>query len=234
LPADMRIYAVGDIHGRIDLLDILLARIHADAALHPTKRPLYVFLGDYIDRGSWSRQTIDRLLEHGAVNESVFLRGNHELIAIDSLSDLGLFHRWLGFGGPETLTSYGISPEIVASTKKIGELQVAFQKAFPPSHLRFFLNLENSFECGDFFFAHAGVRPNVALSCQKEGDLLWIREEFLSSNEDFGQIVVHGHTPTLNVEVRPNRINIDTGAYASGRLTCLVVDDSSLSIIDTL
>jgi serine/threonine protein phosphatase 1 len=230
----MRIYAIGDIHGCIDLLDKLLARIHEDATRRPTEKLLYVFLGDYIDRGAWSRQTIDRLLEHSAANDTVFLRGNHELIAIDSLSDLDLFEKWLRFGGPETLISYGISPEIAASSKKMSGLQAAFQKAFPPSHLRFFLNLQNSFECGDFFFVHAGVRPNVALSAQTEADLLWIRDEFLSSTEDFGQIVVHGHTPTGDVEVRPNRINIDTGAYATGRLTCLVVDDSSLSIIDTL
>jgi serine/threonine protein phosphatase 1 len=234
LTAGVRIYAVGDIHGRIDLLNELLARIDADIARRPTERPLYVFLGDYIDRGSSSRETIDRLIEHVATNESVFLKGNHEHIALKCLSDRdGLFDQWMRLGGVETLISYGVPPEVLASGRKIAELQAAFHSAMPQAHFRFFRDLQNSFACGDFFFVHAGVRPNVELSRQKESDLLWIREEFLSSNEDFGKIIVHGHTPTLEVEIGPNRINIDTGAYATGRLTCLVIEDSSLSVIDT-
>ena len=234
LPAGLRIYAIGDIHGRVDLLNELLARIDADIALRPTERPLFVFLGDYIDRGPRSRETIDRLIEHGAANESVFLKGNHELIAVKCLSDRSLFDQWLRLGGLETLISYGVPPDVLASGKQIGELQAAFHGALPSSHFRFFGNLQNSFNCGDFFFAHAGVRPKVELSRQKESDLLWIREEFLLSKEDFGKIVIHGHTPTLDVEVGSNRVNIDTGAYATGRLTCLVIEDSTLSVIDTL
>jgi serine/threonine protein phosphatase 1 len=233
LPADLRIYAIGDIHGCLDLLNELLARIDTDIALRPTVRPVYVFLGDYIDRGSSSRETIDRLIEHGATHESVFLKGNHELIAIKCLSDRGLIDQWLRLGGLETLVSYGVPAETLANGKQIAELQSAFHSALPQAHFRFFRDLKNSFECGDFFFAHAGVKPNVELSRQKESDLLWIREEFLTSSEDFGKIIVHGHTPTPEIEVRPNRINIDTGAFATGRLTCLVIEDTSLSIIDT-
>jgi serine/threonine protein phosphatase 1 len=233
LTAGLRIYAVGDIHGRIDLLNELLARIDADIALRPTERPLYVFLGDYIDRGSSSRETIDRLIEHGATSESVFLKGNHELIAIKCLSDRDLLGQWLRLGGMETLISYGISAEFFGSGRQTAELQAAFHNALPQAHFGFFRDLQCSFAGGDFFFAHAGVRPNVELSRQKESDLLWIRDEFLSSNRDFGKIIVHGHTPTLEVEVRPNRINIDTGAYATGRLTCLVIEGGSLSVIDT-
>ena len=118
--------------------------------------------------------------------------------------------------------------------RAIVELQAAFHHALPQAHLRFFRDLQPSFACGDFFFAHAGVRPGVELSRQIENDLLWIRDEFLSSDEDFGKIVIHGHTPTHEVEVEPNRINIDTGAFATGRLTCLVIEDQSLSVIDTL
>ena len=233
LPAELRIYAIGDIHGRLDLLNELLARIGSDIALRPTVRPLYVFLGDYIDRGSASRETIDRLIEHGKTHESVFLKGNHELIAIKCLSDRGLFDQWLRLGGRETLVSYGVPAESSANGKQIAELQSAFHSALPQAHFRFFRDLKNSFECGDFFFAHAGVKPNVKLSRQKESDLLWIREEFLSSNEDFGKIIVHGHTPSREIEVGTNRINIDTGAFATGRLTCLVLEDQSLSVIDT-
>ena len=233
LPAELRIYAIGDIHGRLDLLSELLARISSDIALRPTARPLYVFLGDYIDRGSASRETIDRLIEHGKTHESIFLKGNHELIAIKCLSDRGLFDQWLRLGGLETLVSYGVPAETLANGKQIAELQSAFHGALPQAHFRFFRDLKNSFECGDFFFAHAGVKPNVELSRQKENDLLWIRGEFLTSKDDFGKIVVHGHTPALEIEVGPNRINIDTGAFATGRLSCRVLEGEELSVIDT-
>lgn len=233
LPAELRIYAIGDIHGRLDLLNELLARIGSDIALRPTVRPLYVFLGDYIDRGSASRETIDRLIEHGKTHESVFLKGNHELIAIKCLSDRGLFDQWLRLGGLETLVSYGVPAETLANGKQIAELQSAFHGALPQAHFRFFRDLKNSFECGDFFFAHAGVKPNVELSRQKENDLLWIRGEFLTSKDDFGKIIVHGHTPTREIEVAPNRINIDTGAFATGLLSCLVIEGEELSVIDT-
>jgi serine/threonine protein phosphatase 1 len=164
----------------------------------------------------------------------VFLKGNHEQIAIRCLSERGLFDQWLRLGGLETLISYGVLPETLASGRQIAEMQAAFHGALPPAHLRFFRDLQSSFTSGDFFFAHAGVRPNVELSHQTENDLLWIREEFLSSNEDFGKIIVHGHTPALEPEIGPNRINIDTGAFATGRLTCLVIEGESLSVIDTL
>ena len=233
MPAGLRIYAVGDIHGRLDLLNELLSKIDADIALRPISKALYVFLGDYIDRGSSSRETIDRLIEHGEKNEAVFLRGNHELIAIRCLSDRKLFDKWMRLGGLETLVSYGIAPGLLTNSRQIVQLQAAFHGALPQSHFQFFRDLQSFHVCGDFFFAHAGVKPHVDLSLQKEQDLLWIREEFLTSNEDFGKIVVHGHTPTREVEVQQNRINIDTGAFATGRLTCLVMEDSSLSVIDT-
>jgi serine/threonine protein phosphatase 1 len=233
LPPGVRIYAIGDIHGRRDLLDELLIRTNDDIHSRPTARALHVFLGDYIDRGSASRETIDRLIEHRAENESVLLKGNHELIAVRCLSDRSLFDQWMRLGGAETLISYGIALGAVANGKPIAELQAAFHSALPPAHLRFFRDLKPSFACGDFFFSHAGVKPQIELSRQKENDLLWIREEFLSSHEDFGKIVVHGHTPTHEIEVEPNRINIDTGAFATGRLTCLVMENTSLSVIDT-
>jgi serine/threonine protein phosphatase 1 len=233
LPTGLRIYAIGDVHGCLDLLDELLARIRADIARRPVEKLLYVFLGDYVDRGPASRQTIDRLIEHGKTSETVFLKGNHELLAIKCLSDPTLFDQWQRLGGLETLVSYGVRPESPASAKQVVALQSAFHHALPQAHLRFFRDLQNSFVCGDFFFVHAGVKPDVELSQQKENDLVWIRGEFLSSNRDFGKIIVHGHTPTREVEVRPNRINIDTGAFATGRLTCLVIEDATLSVIDT-
>jgi serine/threonine protein phosphatase 1 len=234
LPAGLRIYSVGDIHGRLDLLDELLCRVDVDIALRPTARPILVFLGDYIDRGPCSRETIDRLIERRGTNECVFLKGNHEQIAIKCLRDPSLFHRWLRLGGVETLASYGVVPGNLTNGKNIVELQAAFHRALPQAHFGFFRDQQTSFACGDFFFAHAGVKPRIELSRQTENDLLWIREEFLTSSEDFGKTVVHGHTPTHEIEIMPNRINIDTGAFATGRLTCLVIEESTLSFIDTL
>lgn len=231
LPAGIRIYAFGDVHGRLDLLDELLGKVDADLAGHPVAKAIFVFLGDYIDRGSHSRETIDRLIARRDISEHVFLKGNHEQIALKCLTDPGLFDRWLRLGGAETLASYGIE---VGSKVKIAELQAAFHKALPQAHIKFFRSLQPSFACGDFFFVHAGVKPRVALARQTEKDLLWIREEFLGSNQDFGKTIVHGHTPGYDIEVRPNRINIDTGAYATNRLTCLAIEGASLSYIDTL
>jgi serine/threonine protein phosphatase 1 len=233
LPDGRRIYAVGDIHGRVDLLRQILAMIATDLEQHPAPRPVYVFLGDYIDRGKWSRETIDELIEHGAHHESVFLKGNHELIALNCLSDRTEIDQWLRLGGRETLASYGVAPELFANGKQAAGFQSAFHDALSQQHFRFFRSLQASFACGDFFFVHAGVKPKIELTQQKEKDLLWIRGEFLSSNYDFGKIVVHGHTPTTDIEVRSNRINIDTGAFATGRLTCLVIEGASLAMIET-
>ena len=233
LPAGTRIYAVGDIHGRLDLLDELLGWIRTDIAQRPIARPIHVFVGDYIERGPASRETIDRLIEHRKENECVFLKGNHELVAIKCLSDRSLFDDWMRLGGMETLASYGIPAHGLSNGRKIVELQAAFHRALPSAHFGFFRHLQLSFVCGDFFFAHAGVRPEVDLTRQRENDLLWIREEFLVSELDFGKIVVHGHTPTAEIEVGPNRINIDTGAFATGRLSCLVMEDGALSAVNT-
>ncbi len=233
MPAGVRVYAIGDIHGRLDLLNDLLSGIAHDISARPARRPVFAFLGDYIDRGPSSRETIDRLIAHGATNECIFLKGNHEQIALRCLSDRNLFDHWMRLGGVDTLISYGVLPTPSSDEQQIVRLQAAFHDALPQAHFRFFRDLQTSFACGDFFFVHAGVRPGVELSRQKESDLLWIRDEFLSSRDDFGKIVVHGHTPTREVEVAPNRINIDTGAFATGRLTCLVIDGSALSIIDT-
>ena len=234
LPQGTRIYAVGDIHGRLDLLEKLLGRVNLDLANRPVARPIHVFLGDYIDRGRWSRETIDRLISHGAGHESVFLKGNHELIAVSCLSDRTGIDQWLRLGGRETLASYGVPPDLFTKRAQIAAAQSAFHQALPAAHFRFLGSLRNSFTCGDYFFAHAGARPYVELSHQSENDLLWIRGEFLSSAHDFGKIIVHGHTPTSEVEIRSNRINIDTGAFATDRLTCLVLEGDELALIDTV
>jgi serine/threonine protein phosphatase 1 len=232
LPAGLRIYAIGDIHGRADLLDALLSRIKIDLARRPKPRVIYVFLGDYLDRGAASKETIDLLIAHAETHECVFLRGNHEAMACNCLRDRGGFEQWFRLGGVATLRSYGLSAEIL-SRKRSSELQAKFHDALPRTHFQFLRGLLSSFSCGDFYFVHAGINPKADLTCQNEEDLLWIREAFLLSDRDFGKIIVHGHTPCTQIEVRPNRINIDTGAFATGLLSCLAIDEGAFAVIDT-
>jgi serine/threonine protein phosphatase 1 len=232
LPKGLRVYAIGDVHGRIDLLDDLLARIDADRARYPAAgRAIEVFLGDYVDRGPSSCAVIDRLIERARISDTIFLKGNHEAFVLDFLKEPGVLNNWRLYGGLDTLMSYGLSPSFTADASQDAKLAGALKQAMPSSHFGFLSGLVLSFTRGDFFFVHAGVRPGVPLSQQREDDLLWIREDFLLCEDDFGKIVVHGHTPVMEPDVRPNRINIDTGAYATGKLTCLILEENRLEFL---
>lgn len=224
LPEGVRIYAIGDVHGRADLLDRVLSRIDAHIAAHPTVRPIHILIGDYIDRGPASREVLDLLINCAQGREMVFLRGNHETFILDFLRNPAVFREWGKMGGAETLMSYGLKPPINADAATQKELASELNSVLPKAHRDFLGSLTSSFSCGGFFFAHAGVRPGVLLAKQRDDDLLWIRDDFLLYEEDFGKIIVHGHTPVRELDVRPNRINIDTGAYATGRLTCLIIE----------
>lgn len=228
LPEGIRIYAFGDIHGRADLLYDMFTVIDADLARSPAGRPIEVFLGDYIDRGPYSSQTIDLLIERSRSRETVFLKGNHEAYFLEVLNDASKISDWRQFGGLQTLMSYGLNPPLNPTTAEQSELVNALVEVMPASHLPFLRGLELSFTCGDFFFVHAGVRPGIPLKEQQETDLLWIRNEFLDSDKNFGKFVVHGHTPVRQPDIRLNRINIDTGAYATGNLTLLSIQGSSM------
>jgi serine/threonine protein phosphatase 1 len=230
-PDGVRIYAIGDVHGRADLLAQVLASIDADIAAYPAARVVHVFLGDYIDRGQQSRQVLDMLVARARHHSMVYLKGNHETYVPDFLRDPAVLDQWRHFGGLETLVSYGVTPSINADEKEQRAIAEAFRRALPDGHRRFLSSLKTSFACGDYFFAHAGVRPGVPLSRQHEQDLLWIRDDFLLHEEGFGKIVIHGHTPVNEPDIRPNRINIDTGAYATGRLTCLVLEGEDMAFI---
>ena len=221
LPDGVRIYAIGDIHGRADLLDTTLDFIDADLARDPAPQSIEIFLGDYIDRGPASRQVLDQLLERRHSRQTVFLKGNHETYLTGFLTDPSILKEWQQLGGLETLMSYGIAPTMNADRAGQARLAAELDRALPKAHRRFLDDLSLSFTCGDFFFVHAGIRPGVALEKQREEDLLWIRGDFLHCEDDFGKIIIHGHTPTAQPDIRANRINIDTGAFASGRLTCL-------------
>ncbi len=228
-PADMRIYAIGDIHGRADLLSDLIKKIEADGRTACVLQKIVVLLGDYIDRGPDSREVVDILLDNPLNGFGIVcLRGNHEEAALKFLDEPDYFHAWRTFGAFETLRSYGVAsfdPRKGALCPR--EVRDAFRRSLPAEHLAFLCSLPTSVAFGDYFFAHAGVQPTIPLTDQIDENLLWIREEFLESAEDFGKIVVHGHSPTEKPDIRLNRIGIDTGAYLTDTLTCLVLEGTT-------
>jgi diadenosine tetraphosphatase ApaH/serine/threonine PP2A family protein phosphatase len=223
-PDDTRIYAIGDIHGRLDLLDKLHASIGIDAAAAHAPRNLIVYLGDYIDRGLDSRGVLDRLISPPLQNfETVHLRGNHEAMMLEFLEDAGVGPKWMPIGGNATLLSYGVDMRGGGRGADFELIQEDLRAKLPPDHLAFLQSLVLRHVEGDYYFVHAGVRPGRPLANQTERDLIWIREPFLSSTEWHGKMVVHGHSIEWEPQVFENRIGIDTAAYASGRLTCLVL-----------
>ena len=231
LPEGVRIYVVADIHGRADLLDRVAAKIDKHLSANPGPQPLEVFLGDYIDRGPHSKAVIERLVQRSRLHTMIFLKGNHENYVCEFLKRPSVLANWCQNGGLETLLSYGLRPSMSPSDAQQTNLATAFASLLPETHKQFFAQLKTSFSCGGYFFAHAGVNPAFSLAQQREEDLLWIRDTFLYCESDFGQIVVHGHTPVAEPDIRTNRINIDTGAYATGRLTCLVLERDGLTFL---
>jgi serine/threonine protein phosphatase 1 len=223
-PEGQRIYAIGDVHGRADLLAKLMTLIVADLLRPPASGALMVLLGDYVDRGPDSRSVLQLLTQGGLPAPMVALRGNHEAMLLDFLAEPDSAANWRRFGGLETLHSYGLDIGHVQAGRGYQEAAERFAKAFPAAHLDFLKSTLPCFSAGDYYFCHAGIRPDLPLAAQKAEDLLWMREPFLSSRADFGKLVVHGHTPVAAPDIRRNRINVDTGAYLSGRLTCLVLE----------
>ncbi len=220
VPEGARVYVIGDIHGRLDLLAQLRERIVMDSGNFTGERKVAVYLGDYVDRGPQAKEVIDLLVDEPLGGfESVHLKGNHEKFLLDFLDDASVWPLWLYNGAGATLLSYGVS-----STAGAEGLQAEFRASIPARHLEFLHSLALSHTEGDYFFVHAGVRPGVALEDQDEADMIWIRDLFLSSDADHGKIVVHGHSIARQPEIEANRIGIDTGAYATGRLTCLVLE----------
>lgn len=231
LPKGIRIYAIGDVHGRADLLEQVFARIDTHIATHPVDRPLQVLVGDYIDRGPNSREVLDLLIGRIRSRETILLKGNHETCLIEFLRNPSMLQSWSQVGGLETLLSYGITPSLDADAQTQQRLATSLQNVLPKPHLVLLQRLQPSFTCGEFFFVHAGVKPGVSLVEQREADLLWIRDEFLLYEGKFDKIIVHGHTPVRAVDMRPSRINIDTGAYATGRLSCIIIERDEVDIL---
>lgn len=222
-PEGRVIYAIGDVHGQFDLLCAVQAAIDADAANLAGKRIVEIYLGDYVDRGPQARQVIENLIAraiaHGRTRLVVVLKGNHEAALLDFVDGRIALDAWVAFGAALTLRSYGVAAD--------QDDEDLVRNAFAQNlgvHRRFLEGLPAYSVFGDYLFVHAGLRPDVPIEEQSERDLLWIRDEFLHFRGSFGPIVVHGHTPVEEVEFCPNRINIDTGAYATRQLTCLRID----------
>jgi len=231
VPKATVVHAVGDIHGRSDLLDNVFARIDADRALFAGRRLIEVYLGDYVDRGPDSRGVIDRLIARAQEREVVLLRGNHDEVFEELLTNRARLEFWVQFGGLETMQSYGVRLRLPVTAANVLEMHAEWVRSFPSRHRQFFSQLTNCYSVGDYFFVHAGIRPGVPLERQSAEDMMWIREEFHRSGADHGKMVVHAHTPVKAPEFRKNRINIDTGAYLSGSLTCLRLFGTSQDVV---
>ena len=232
VPPDCRVYAIGDIHGQSALLDDLLGRIERDG-MGRSEANVLVFIGDYVDRGGDSKGVIELLLNLPPNFTTHFLRGNHDQALLDFLADPGSFPIWKDYGADETLASYGVPTPASDAEAALRRTRDWLQESLPARHLRFFETLKSCATIGDYYFAHAGVRPGVPIEQQEERDLMWIRDEFLNSRASFGKIVVHGHTPANAPVVRPNRIGIDTGAYLTGHLTALVLEGTRRRFLQT-
>jgi serine/threonine protein phosphatase 1 len=232
VPEGTRVYCVGDIHGRDDLLGEMAERVEADMEPRSFDHAVTVFLGDYVDRGHGSKRVIERLTRSEWPTPVTALVGNHEGLLMAFLEDEAVLEAWRKLGGLETLHSYGVDVGLAMAGRDFKAVQAAFVARFPERHRRFLETLKVSTAIGDYFFCHAGVRPGVPLDRQDRDDLLNIRDPFLSSDTEHGKLVVHGHTPSVRPQVCPNRIGIDTAAYATGRLTCLVLENEERRFLD--
>ncbi len=239
IPSSQRVYAIGDIHGRVDLLQDLHQRIEADQQGKSPATLTIIYLGDYVDRGEHSKQVLDLLVDAPppAGATPLYLKGNHEQAMLEFL-DAGVAvetaKAWLAYGGKETLLSYGVHVSDDTDTHTAhADMRRQLLQYLPEKHRQFLERLQLSYQIGDYFFAHAGIDPMRLLDNQDTHDLLWIREPFLSSRKMYEKVVVHGHTISAKAEILPNRIGIDTGAYASGILTALVLEDIQQRLIQT-
>jgi serine/threonine protein phosphatase 1 len=228
VPAGLAVYAIGDVHGRCDLLEPLL-----DAIASRGGQKRIVYLGDYVSRGVDSRRVLELVRSCVA---AVTLKGNHEDLLLRYVDgDLSAGRHWFDFGGLDCLASWGITgADQSVDDRKLETLRLQFREALPPDDLAFFRGLQASHTEGGYRFVHAGVRPGVPLAEQSDHEQMWIRKPFLDSTRDHGAVVVHGHCIAPEVQVRKNRIGIDTGAYKSGILTCLVLEGATRALIQTV
>lgn len=237
VPEKTVVWAVGDVHGRLDLLKPLVEAIMTDAAASAAERKVVIFLGDYIDRGPDSRGVV-RYLAGVSANTDIewrFLMGNHEKTLLNFLDDPSVGPRWCDYGGQATIRSYGLRiPDLKHKPEVWAHLAADLRHKLSEREMRFFEEQELSITVGDYFFAHAGARPGQSLDQQSAEDLIWIRGSFLDSEAEFDQIIVHGHTPSAEVHVDHRRVGIDTRAYESGVLTALRLEGRAREIFQAV
>lgn len=233
IPSGHRVYAIGDIHGRADLLCALHDMVREDAA-HSKAKNRIIYLGDYIDRGPNSFDVVEELLTPQLDDFSrIFIKGNHEDMMLTFLEAPTSLH-WLDNGGLETISSYGVDvPRWCFDVPDLDALRDAFAGALPPHHKAFFHALLSRYDIGTYVFVHAGINPKRPINAQLERDMLWIRGAFLNCWSDFGRVIVHGHSISPEPVVTGNRIGIDTGAFRSNRLTCVVLEESTVRFLQT-
>ncbi|GGC35131.1 metallophosphatase [Novosphingobium marinum] len=233
IPTGERVYAVGDVHGRLDLLRTIATAIDADESERPAARTTIVLLGDLVDRGPQSAQVIDFARQWQQRRRVRILSGNHEEMFLLALERLGGFRAFLRSGGRETVLSYGVDAAAFHGAD-LEEAHRMMVEAVPQDHVAFMRSFEDTIRIGDYLFVHAGIRPEAPLERQDARDFRWIREPFLSHSGDHGAIVVHGHTISDEPAMRGNRIGIDTGAFMSGRLTALGLEGTDRWLIETI
>ena len=233
-PKAHRAYAVGDIHGRLDLLDEMLDRIAADNAARKPARTTIVFLGDLIDRGPQSAEVVERLRTYQpGFAKPIFLMGNHEEVLLRIMAgETDILPDWLKFGGAECARSYSLDPVDLECREPSAGLRL-LRRAIPKEHIKFLSSFADTASFGKYLFVHAGIRPGMPLAQQAAPDLRWIRDPFLGDGSDHGRIVVHGHTISEEVDVRPNRIGLDTGAYWTGVLTAVGLEENERWFLQT-
>ena len=233
-PEGERIYAIGDIHGRLDLLDSLIDTIDADDRAREPASTRLIFLGDLIDRGPHSAQVVERLMALKRERpETAFLTGNHEEVLLLALAgDRAALKLFLRIGGRETTLSYGVSESAYLSAD-YDELHQLLVQHVPADHIAFLQSFEDMIVAGSYVFVHAGIRPGQTLEEQKVSDLRWIRNEFLDAAATGEHVVVHGHSISESVALHPHRIGLDTGAYASGILSALGIEGRDRWILQT-
>lgn len=231
LPPGQRVYAVGDIHGRADLLTRLIEGIDQDDRQRAAMETTVILLGDLIDRGPDSRGVLDMARAWGGRRKLRVLMGNHEEMLLKSLTSVEAMRQFLRFGGKETALSFDVEEDICHNAP-VETVQDELNDCIPPELLDFVSGFEECVQIGDYLFVHAGIRPGLPLDEQSAEDMRWIREPFLSSPQSHGAVIVHGHTITREVEVRPNRLGIDTGAYLSGRLTALGLEGQERWLVE--
>jgi serine/threonine protein phosphatase 1 len=232
MPVGMRAYVIGDVHGMSELLARKLEQIDAHSAANPCLATLEIYLGDLVDRGPDSAGVLRMVIARAHRRPLIALAGNHELYMMRALDDRVVFAHWIERqGGEQTLMSYGIDPPALVDGQAIAAAHAAFAERVTQLERKFLRNMPGYVRLGDYLFVHAGIRPGTPLAQQSHNDLTTIRQGFLDSDADHGFVVIHGHTPVESIDRRDNRIGIDTGAYRTGLLSCLIMDGDKIAAL---